>query len=318
MLDTKALEGSGGVTKNWTVYRAASGGWLRFNQVPLADGYRRFRAVYGTTGLSPRRVEVRLDHTNGLLVGQAQLPPTDKPRKGSIQMFEEAVGELSEAAKGTHDVYFVGVSDDGKPVAEFEYFRLERARTPVALQKNEVRLELRVGSRGGEKIGEFFPRFTGGTDEFRDFVASFETAQGVKPLFLVVRSSMPGPIGTVDCVRLQRALPIDWSDIGVPPRRTWLGAGAMILPEAANRPCAAPADKFREPVSDRPCFRATRVAAGPVIDGDLKEWSGRAIELKQSLEGAVSEEYAATARASVDAEALYVAIRVPLKDSKAF
>ena len=316
VLDTRVLDGSGGVTKNWTVFRTASGGWLRFNQVPLGDGYRRFRAVYGTTGQAPRRIEVHLDQTNGLLVGQALLPPTDKPRKGSIQLFEEAVGELSEAAKGTHDVYFVGFSDDGKPVAEFEYFRFERARTPVALQKDDVRLELRVGGRDGEKIGEFFPRFTGGANEFRDFVAQLEPAKGVQPLFVVVRSALPGSVGTVDCVRLNKARPIDWSAIDVSPRRTWLGAGRMILPEASNRPCAAPADKFREPVADRPFFRATRFASAPVIDGDLREWAGRLIELKQTLEGASFEENIARAWVGCDADAFYVAMRIPADDPK--
>jgi hypothetical protein len=317
VLDTRALDGSGGASKNWTVQRLAPGGWLRFNQVPLGDGYRRFRAVYGTTGRTPRRIEVHLDQTNGLLVGQALLPATDKPRKGSIQMFEEAVGELAESAKGTHDVYFVGFSDDGKPVAEFEYFRFERARTPVALPKNDFRLELRVGGRDGEKIGEFIPRFTGGTDDFNDFVAHLEPAQGVQPLFLVVRSTLPGPVGAVDCVRLQKARPIDWSEIDLSPRRTWLGAGGMILPEASNRPCASPADKFRQPVADRPFFRATRLASAPAVDGDLKEWSGRVIELKQSLEGAVCEEGVALAWVGTDADALYLAMRIPVRDPKA-
>lgn len=317
VLDTRNLEGSGGVTKNWTVFRAASGGWLRFNQVPLGDGYRRFRAIYGTTGRGPRRLEVHLDQTNGVLVGQVLLPATDRPRKGSIQMFEEAVGELTAEATGTHDVYFVGYSDDGKPVAEFEYFRFEQARAPLPLPKNDVRLELRAGGRDGEKIGEFIPRYTGEGESFREFVAKLEPAQGVLPLFLVVRSALPVPACVVDSVRLEKARPVDWSGIALAPRRAWLGLGAMILPEASNRPCASPADTFREPPTGRPFFRVARLAAAPEIDGDLKEWQGRSIELKQTIEGAVCETGNAAAWAGADAEALYVAMRVPVGDPAA-
>ncbi len=317
VLDTYALEGSGNASKNWQVHRVASGGWLRFNQVPLGDGYRRFRAVYGTTERAPRRIEVHLDQTNGLLVGQVLLQQTDRPRMKSIQIFSEAVGELSEAATGTHDIYFVGVSDDGKPVAEFEYFRFERARTPIELPKNDVRLELRIGSRNGEKIGEFFPRFTGGADEFLNLVAQLEPAQGVQPLFLVVRSALPSPIGTIGGISLQKAQgPLDWSAIGVPqpPRRAWCGLGSMLLPEPANRPCATPSEHYRQMAGTRPIFGVRRLAPSPVVDGALQEWTGRVIELKQTLEGADVGESPVSAWLGCDDQALYVAMRNPRRE----
>jgi len=317
VLDTRSVDEKGGVTKNWTVLRANSGGWMRFSQVPLDGGYRRFRAIYGSTAQAARRIEVRLDQTNGLLVGQALLPPTDRPRRGSIQTFEEVVGELSDAAKGTRDVYFVFFSDDGNAVAEFEYFRIERARNPVALQKNDVCLELRVGSREGDKIGEFFPRATDVQGGLLDLVASLEPARGVQPLFVVVRSALSEPIGSVKGVVLQKACqPLNWAGIREAPRRKWWGFGGMLLPEAANRPCSLPAEKYRQPTSDRPSFRVGLVAAPPVIDGALKEWAGRAVELKQSLEGATFERLNSMAWLGYDAEAFYVAMRNPVNDAQ--
>jgi hypothetical protein len=317
VLEATAADGSNGVNKNWLVFRAATNGWVRFNQVPLSDGYRRFRAVYGTTSRTPRHIEVRLDKPDGLLVGQAALPPSDRPRQKSIQMFEEAVGELSPAATGTHDVYFVFRSEDGQPVAEFEYFRIERARSLVALPKNDVRVELRVGSKDGEKIGEFFPRFTGDADEFLNLVAQLDPAQGIQPLFLVVRSAMPGPIGTIAGFSLQKASrPLDWSAIGMPqpPRRAWCGLGSMILPEPANRPCATPSDHYRQLAGARPIFGVRRLAPSPVIDGALQEWTGRVIELKQTLEGADVRESPVSAWLGCDDQALYVAMRNPLRE----
>jgi hypothetical protein len=314
VLEARAAEGTPGVKKVWTVFRVEHGGWLRFDRVTLGDGYRRFRAVYGTTGPLPRRIEVHLDRADGPLVGQAQLPPTDIPRRGSIQTFREAVGELLPAATGTHDVYFVCSSDDGKAVAEFEYFRFERSRGAIALAKNDVRLELRVGGKDGEKIGEFFPRFTGGPDEFRELVARLEPARGELPLYVVVRSALPGPIGAVASLRLEKACqPIDWSGIGLAPRSSEK-PGGMVLPEPTNRPCARPADRYRQPPPARPFYRANRLATRPVVDGALKEWTGRSLLLEQSLEGAVCEQSPATAWVGHDDEALYVALRCPTSE----
>lgn len=314
VLDAQAADASEGVKKNWMVFRIEPGGWMRFAQVPLGAGYRRFRAVYGTTGALPRRIEVHLDKADGPLVGQAQLPATDIPRKGSIQIFREAVGELSPEATGTRDLVFTGFSDDQKTVAEFEYFRLERSRGTVVLPKNDVRLELRLGGKDGEKIGEFFPRFTGGTAEFRELVTSLEPAHGKQPLFLVVRSAQPVTIGTVTAIRLEKSKqPMDWSGLGLPPRPNGK-PGGMLLPEPTNRPCARPADHYREAPLERPFLMASRVATPPVIDGALTEWTGRSVLLEESLEGATCKESPATAWAVCDNDAVYVAIRSPIAE----
>jgi len=317
VLDTRSVDDQGGVTRNWNVLRANSGGWMRFSQVPLERGYRWFRVVYGSTVHAARRVEVRLDQTNGLLVGQVLLPPTDRPRRGSIQAFKEAVGELSDAAKGTRDVFLSFVSDDGKPVAEFEYFRFEGALGLIPLQKNDVRLELRVGCRDGNKIGEFFPHATRGQGGLLDLVARLDSAQGVQPLFVVVRSALSGPVGRIKGVSLQRACqPINWDEVKVATRRKMIGLGGMLLPKATNRPCSVPAEKYRQLTSERPSFRVERVATPPVIDGRLEEWAGRTVELTQSLEGATFEKLNSVAWFRYDDNAFYVAMRNPCNDAQ--
>ncbi|OGV75212.1 MAG: hypothetical protein A3K18_14160 [Lentisphaerae bacterium RIFOXYA12_64_32] len=316
-LEARDRNGGEGLTQVWTVFRAANGGWMRFDKVPLGDGYRRFRAIYGTTSALPRRIEVHLDAKDGPLVGTAPLEQTDIPRRGSIQTFKEAVGDITDTATGTRDVYFVFVSDDGKPVAEFEYFRFERCRGRIELQKNDVRLELRLGSKDGERIGEFFPRCTGGDAEFRQMVAKLEPAQGLQPLFVVVRSALPGPIGAIAGFSLQKAhQPVDWTGIGIEPRRRMLGLGGYVFPEPTNRPCAKPADQYAQATASRPSCRATRLASRPVLDGDLSEWTGRALPLTQSLEGGAFPESPSLVWFGYDDEALYVAAKNPLGGAK--
>lgn len=240
------------IRRQWTFLRnVADGAWVRFNQVTLGKGYRRFRVVYGNTSTAPRWLEVHLDRVDGPVAGRVELPrtdvpreygPPDKPTPSYIQIYGAAVGEISESATGTHDVFVVFRSADAQPVGEFEYFRFEQYRGAIPLQKSEVKLELRVGGKDGSKIGEFHPRFTGGSDSFREFVASLEPARGTQPLFLVVRSALSGPIGAVQSLSLERADDsMVLKGIGDPPL---VRGGQMILPEPTHRPCARPADKY--------------------------------------------------------------------------
>jgi len=304
--------------RQWTfLYNIENGAWVRFDKVRLGDGYRRIRAVYGNDGTAPWRLEVHLDRVDGPLVGQVALAQSDRVRGSHVQIYSEAVAELSPEAKGARDVFLVFRSDSEKPVVDFEYFRFEQYRGELPLQKNEVKIELRSGSQGGPRLGEFYPRFTGGADSVREFVAHLEPAQGTAPLFLVVRSALPQPIGTVSGIRLEKgADPIDWSGIGVPPRRAWWGWGDPVFPEPTNRPRSSPADLYRQSAA-RPFYRVTRVAAPPAVDGALTEWKGRALELKQTLEGATVEDSPARAWVDVDDGALYVAMRSPVQDAKA-
>ena len=143
-------------------------------------------------------------------------------------------------------------TDDGRPVGEFEYFRFEQYRDRIPLHRDEVRLELRVGGRAGELIGEFHPRFTGGASSFVDFVTPIEPVTGIKPLVLVVRSAVPGPIVTVDWLSLEKATtPVQWGSVGAGPRRE--EEGDFIFPDPTHRPIARPGAKY--PQGDSVLYR---------------------------------------------------------------
>lgn len=234
------------VRLQWTfMYNVADGAWVRFNQVPLGQGYRRFRAIYGNDQAAARSLEVRLDRPDGPVVGTVDLPPTDIPRGGHIQIYAQATGPIDPEATGTRDVFLVFRSPDGRPVGEFEYFRFEQYRGDLPLQPHGVRFELRVGGEKGEKIGELFPRFTGGPDVWRELVASLEPVRGRQSLFLVVRSAADGPVGAVEWLSLERAAwPGDVPGLGAPPL---LQEGRMLLPAPTHRPRSRPADKYTRP-----------------------------------------------------------------------
>ncbi len=137
------------IRKQWTfVHGVQDGAWLRFNQVPLGEGYRRLRVVYGNQGSQESRVEVRLDRVDGPLVANATLPVTDLPRGGHVQVYGEVTCQLAAAASGTRDVFYVFHGPPGQPVAELEYFRFEQYRGELPLQNSEVQLQLRLGSAG--------------------------------------------------------------------------------------------------------------------------------------------------------------------------
>jgi hypothetical protein len=238
VLEVAAKDGaSPGIRTHWSFcYNVADGAWLKYEKVPLGEGYRRFRAIYGNTSDSPRHLEVRLDRVDGPLVGRVALPKTDKARGGAIQVYQEAVDELGPEATGTRDVFIVFHSEDKKLVGEFEYFRFEKYRREVPLQKNEAKIEIRAGGKDGEKIGEFYPRFTGGADVFREMVATLEPTKltRTQSLYFVVRSATGKPIGTIDWVSLEEAKePLDMTGLGVKPLKR---DGQFVFPEPTHRP----------------------------------------------------------------------------------
>ena len=72
-------------------------------------------APHGNEGLAPGRLEVRLDQPDGPLIGQVALPQTDRYRGSQVQIYSEAVAELSPTAAGTHDVFLVFPSGNVPP-----------------------------------------------------------------------------------------------------------------------------------------------------------------------------------------------------------
>ena len=262
-----------GIGTQWTFIRnVREGSWLRFAQVPLGEGYRRFRVIYGNAGDSASRLEVHLDAVDGPLVAEADLPPTDISRGGSVQVYRQAACEVSPEATGVRDVFLVFRAPGAGPVAEFEYFRFERYRGALPLQPDEVRLELRVGAPDGDIIGVLYPRPTGGTDRVAAFVASLEPTAGRQRLYLVVRSAVEGPIGRLRWVRLERADP---GATPVGPGDPQVNDGRMVMPQATHLPRARPNDRYPHAVSTiRPRARlggslAELAAQGPPTDGLL-------------------------------------------------
>ena len=126
-------------------------------------------------------------------------------RPDRTQIYGEALGELSKEASGNHDVVLVFFAPDAKPIGEFEYLRFERYRGELGLHPKEVKLEVRVGRKNGEKIGEVYPHGTGGDSTFRDFIGALEPAGGKQPLYFVIRSALTNSVGKLNWVRLDKA-----------------------------------------------------------------------------------------------------------------
>lgn len=305
------------IGQQWTfIHSIPNGGWIRFNQVPLGDGYRRLRVVYGNDQPLPRRLEVRLDAVDGPLVGTVELPQTDVARGSRIQIYAEATGAIDAVAKGTRDVFLVFHTEDGKNLGEFEYFRFEQYRGAIGLQPNEARVELRADRPDGELLGTLFPRATNGLA--REVVAKLEPASGTRRLYLTVRAATDQPIASLAGLRLEKARPIDWTGIGLPPRAV---AGRPVYPEPTHRPQARPNDKYAhgpEPAGSRPrpLHAVARTDRAPAIDGRLDDWStalAHALPLAESYDGRPSSGSLSLAWLRYDDQALYLAAQHRLK-----
>ncbi len=307
------------IKTQWTfVYSVKSGSWLKYERVPLGEGYRRFRVVYGKDRETPGRLRLHLDATNGPLVCEVKLAKTDVHRGNFVQIYSEALGDVSEAAAGVHDVYVVFEAEDGKVVGDFEYFRFEQYRGSIALAKNEVKIEVRTGSKDGEKIGDIYPRYTGGNGQFRDFVAPLARVQGRQTLYFVVRSAITASAAVIDRVSFETALmPQTIAGIGIPPR---MEGGKMIFPEPTHTPQSKPNEKYAKASSSAGAPRmiiGAREGRSPVIDGRIDEWFSDTrgmLSMQESYDRSPASAPSSTAWVRFDDEALYIAAKHPVKN----
>jgi len=308
------------IGQQWTfIHSIPDGGWISFAKVPLGEGYRRLRAVFGNDQPLPRKLDVRLDAVDGPLVGTLELPQTDVARGSRIQIYAEATGAIDASATGTHDVFLVFHTDDGQKVGEFEYFRFEQYRGAIGLQPNDSRVELRADRPDGDLLGTFFPRATNGLE--REVVAELEPASGQRRLYLSVRAATHQPLATVRGLRLEKARPtIDWTGLGLPPRTT--AQGQPSYPAPTHRPQARPNDRYAhgpEPAAarPRPLHAVAKIARPPAIDGRLDDWSTdlkHALALAESYDGRPSQGSLSLAWLGYDQDALYIAAQHRLKE----
>ncbi len=322
-------DGAATIKKQWSfIYNVQNTNWISFKQVPLGEGYRRFRVVYGNVNAGIRSVSVHLDKVDGPEVARVGLEQTDRNRGSYVQLYSQATAELDASATGNRDVYLVFHAADDLPVGEFTYFRFEQYRGQIPLQPGEVKFELRLDRPDGEKIGELYPRDTGGADRYRDLVARLEPVSGKRHLFLHVRSALDKTAGRIQGFTLAGPSgPLDLAAIGVgaAPRRSWRGLGRMILPKPTHQPCAKPAHEYlqgikkRTKAEPRPLAIATRLARPPVLDGSLDDWdlNRNPLPLQQSCDGKPTQARPSTAWIGYDDNAFYIAARHPVKDSRA-
>ena len=314
VIEVERRNGGEGLRDESHTVHMNSGAWAKFDRVPFGAGYRRLRLAFGNTNPAPRTVDVRMDATNGPLVGQLSLRQTDVPHRSGTWRFEEAVVDLDPAAKDTHDVFLVASAADGNWVGKLEYVRFEKYLGTFDPTNREMQLQVRIDHPNGECIGTLFPKFTGG-GRYLELVTPLEPVQGVHPLFLKLQAPGRSMIGIVTNLLLQRAFePDSWMTVNESspgreqslPRRT-------LSSERRRQPARIPFDPGEIGGRVRPAWMAQRPSTRPVVDGDLKEWVGPPLIIGQSLDGIPMKTGMGETWFAEDDEALYIAARSNVK-----
>lgn len=294
--------------------RLAPDGWLRFDQVNFAKGFKRFRLVYGNTNTLPRRIEIRLDAPDGPLIGSLSLPQTDNHRSNHTWGFAEVTGELSPNATNTHTVFIIGRAEDKQLVGIVEYLRFEQYKGERSYPGAEPRIEVHIDSPTGARIGDIFPRFTGEQRTFIDLVSTLETPGGAHLVYLVAKSGQTGVLGRLGGVRLERAYTTNlWSDSeehgSAHPAGHEMESPPSIRTSTNQMLRLNPGHRFQ---LVRPLVTAPELSTGVLVDGQIKEWSLEPLILRNSLDGIPLAGESTKVWMARDAEALYFASEAPL------
>ena len=289
-------------------------GWLRFNQVNLGDGYKRFRLVFANTNTRPRHIEIRLDAPDGPLVGALTLPLSDVYRRDRTWGFAEITGELAPMATNQHTVFVIGRADDKQVVGLVGYLRFEQYKGEIRYSSTESRIEVHIDRPTGERIGDIFPRFTSSSRNFVELVASLDSPAGTHPVYLVAKAGQSGVLGTLTNLRMERAYQTNlWS---LPEE----GSSTLPTKPQQQNKSSAPATQKRATLegpgllnpSVRPLAVASSPAPGLAIDGLLAEWNSPSVILRQRMDGVAVQDRPAKIWMASDSNSLYFAAEAPL------
>lgn len=294
--------------------RLEPNGWLRFDQVNFAEGYRRFRLVFANTNTLPRRIEIRLDTPDGPTIAEINLPQSDKYRRNQTWGFAEAMGELSPIATNVHSVFVVGRAEDKQLVGVFEYLRFEQYKGERNYGGAEPRIEIHIDRPTGAQVGDIFPRATGGQRTFVDLVARLHAPTGAHPVFLVAKSAQSGVLGTMSNMRMERAYATNlWSNPqeNVSPHRS-----KHEVEKSSSHQSSKPKTTLFNPGPIhhlvRPMVVASPLPSGFILDGHLSEWTSKPLILRKSLDGIPLSGESTKVWMARDSEALYFAAEAPI------
>jgi hypothetical protein len=112
-----------------------------------------------------------------------------------LNPFVETSVDFPESVKGTKDVYIVTKGGDGYEIAQFAHFRFDDCKGEIPLKSGDRKIEMRLDSPKGERLGYIYTQFTGGKDKFRKNVINIKSGiSGKHDVFFVVRSTMGNTI----------------------------------------------------------------------------------------------------------------------------
>lgn len=103
--------------------------WIQFNVDFAGNGADKFsvRYVLNTSHSANSKLELRLGATDGELIGTISLPQTS----GNWNDYTTVSADLVKQIDGNQDVFVLLLGDEGKAVANLDYFVFEEAENPI-------------------------------------------------------------------------------------------------------------------------------------------------------------------------------------------